>query len=55
MDGRQLGYSTKLYPKAKVYQNFRRVYDKDLSAFDAIMLATPDHTHASIALPFMRA
>src|SRR5690554_3671253 len=44
----------KKFPKAKQYKDFRKVYDKELKDIDAIMVATPDHTHATIALPFMR-
>ena len=43
-----------LYPDVKTYTDFRKVYDKQLKDIDAIMVATPDHTHATIALPFMR-
>jgi predicted dehydrogenase len=42
------------YPRATVYQDFRQLLDrqKDL---DAVIIATPDHTHAPIALAAMRA
>ncbi|WP_165749954.1 Gfo/Idh/MocA family protein [Cellulophaga sp. Z1A5H] len=55
VDYRQVKDSQKLHPKAKLYKDFRTVYDKHLNDIDAIMVATPDHTHATIALPFMRA
>ena len=55
VDYRQVGPSQKLHPNAKLYKDFKTVYDKHLSEIDAIMVATPDHTHATIALPFMRA
>jgi len=55
VDDRQIAGSTNLYPQAKLYKDFRKVYDKHLKEIDAIMVATPDHTHATIALPFMRA
>ena len=45
----------KTYPKAKKYKDFRKVYDKELKNIDAIMVATPDHTHAAISIPFMKA
>ncbi|GGG40007.1 dehydrogenase [Croceivirga lutea] len=54
VDERRAGETFKKFPKAKTYKDFRKVYDKHLKEFDAIMVATPDHTHASIALPFMR-
>ncbi|MEL4306848.1 Gfo/Idh/MocA family protein [Joostella sp. CR20] len=43
------------YPNAKKYSDFRKVYGKHLKDIDAIMVATPDHNHATIAVPFMRA
>ncbi|ADY29427.1 MULTISPECIES: Gfo/Idh/MocA family protein [Cellulophaga] len=55
VDQRGVAASHKLHPKAKRYKDFRDVYDKHLNEIDAIMVATPDHTHATIALPFMRA
>lgn len=55
VDDRMTEASRKLHPKTKMYKDFRKVYDKHLSEIDAVMVATPDHTHATIALPFMRA
>jgi predicted dehydrogenase len=55
VDDRRAGDTYKKYPKAKRYTDFRTVYDKHLKEIDAIMVATPDHMHATIALPFMRA
>lgn len=42
------------YPRAKVYRDYRELLDqqKDL---DAVIIATPDHTHAVIAMAAMRA
>ncbi|MDG1571347.1 Gfo/Idh/MocA family oxidoreductase [Robiginitalea sp. M366] len=42
------------FPDVKRYKDYRKVYKKHLKDMDAIMVATPDHTHATIALPFMR-
>ena len=55
VDGQRASDSYKKYPKAKKYKDFRKVYDKHLNEIDAVMVATPDHMHASIALPFMQA
>lgn len=43
------------HPGAKKYRDFRELYDKHIKEIDAVMVATPDHTHATIALPFMKA
>jgi predicted dehydrogenase len=43
----------KKYPQAKVYSDFREMLDKERS-IDAVMIATPDHTHAVIAMEAMR-
>jgi predicted dehydrogenase len=52
-----LDYATRIikkYPKARVYQDYRRLLDegKDI---DGVMVATPDHTHAVISLAAMNA
>ena len=43
------------HPKAKAYRDFRKMYDAHLTELDAVFVATPDHTHAVAALPWMRA
>ena len=43
----------KRYPKAKVYSDYRRMLDEQKD-IDAVMIATPDHTHAVIAAEAMR-
>jgi len=43
----------KKYPKAKFYQDFRVLLDKEKS-IDAVTIATPDHTHAIIAYSAMQ-
>ena len=40
----------KTYPKAKKYRDFRRMLDKEDKNIDAVVIATPDHTHAVIAM-----
>ena len=54
VDDRRAASSYKKYPKVKRYKDFRKVFDNHLNDMDAIMVASPDHTHAAIALPFMR-
>lgn len=55
VDDRMTAAAYEKYPNAKRFKDFRKVYDKHLKDIDAIMVATPDHMHASIALPFIRA
>ena len=54
VDDRRAAETYETYPDAKRYKDFRKVFDNHLSEIDAVMVATPDHTHATIALPFMR-
>ena len=37
------------YPKAKLFKDWREMFDKMDKSIDAIMVATPDHTHAGVA------
>ena len=54
VDERRAADTFKAFPNVKRYKDFRKIYDAQLADIDAIMVATPDHTHAPIALPFMR-
>jgi len=44
----------KRYPKAMVYKDFRRLLDRQKD-FDAVVVATPDHTHAVISMAAIKA
>jgi predicted dehydrogenase len=37
------------FPKAKRYKDWRKMFEELDSSFDAVMISTPDHTHAIIA------
>lgn len=39
--------------KCAAYEDFREMYDKQ--KFDAVLCSTPDHTHAAVSIPAMRA
>jgi predicted dehydrogenase len=41
------------YPRAKVYTDYREMFDKQKD-IDAVVIATPDHTHAVITMEAMR-
>ena len=47
------GHVFKGYPKAKIYTDWRELLEKEKS-IDAVMIGTPDHSHAPIAAAFMR-
>ena len=42
------------YPKAKKYYDFRKMYDEMGKDIDAVIVGTPDHTHALIAIEAMK-
>ena len=44
----------KQYPKAKVYRDYREMIEKQKD-IEAVIIATPDHTHAVIAMEAIRA
>jgi predicted dehydrogenase len=44
----------KTYPKAKIYRDFREMLEKQKD-IDAVIIATPDHSHAMIGLAAIRA
>ena len=43
------------YPNAKKYYDWREMLEKDRNNIDAVLIGTPDHTHAIIASHFMKA
>jgi hypothetical protein len=40
----------RLYPKARLYKDFRQMFDKEEENFDALIVATPDHWHSHLVL-----
>lgn len=38
------------YPTARVYKDFRQMFDKEEKNFDALIVATPDHWHSHLVL-----
>lgn len=53
VDENRGGKSFAKFPSAKRYQDFREMLDKEKS-IDAVVVSTPDHTHAPAALMAMR-
>ena len=54
VDDRQSADARKKYPKAKYFNDFREMYDKEGKNFDAVCISTPDHNHAIQAFGAMR-
>ncbi len=38
------------FPQAKLYRDFRKMFDEMEKQIDAVLIATPDHWHAALAL-----
>ncbi|MFO8011739.1 MAG: Gfo/Idh/MocA family oxidoreductase [Phycisphaerae bacterium] len=54
VDRRYAAGTFKRYPKATVYTDYRRMLEKE-KGIDAVVVATPDHTHAVISMACMTA
>ncbi|MHC4249825.1 MAG: Gfo/Idh/MocA family protein, partial [Planctomycetota bacterium] len=54
VDSRYAGKTFKAYQKAKQYKDYRVMFDKQKD-IDAVVIATPDHTHAVITMAAMQA
>ena len=49
VDFKQSAPTFKEYPKAKVYKDFRKMFERQKD-IDAVIVATPDHNHAVITM-----
>jgi predicted dehydrogenase len=49
VDEKYAGKVFEKYPQAKIYRDFRRMLEKQ-KEIDAVVVATPDHTHAVISM-----
>lgn len=50
VDMRRSAETFKKYPNAKQYRDFRKMFDEMEREIDAVVVATPDHTHAVAAM-----
>src|SRR5690606_15673590 len=53
VDDRALERAKSQFPHAKTYRDFRKLYE-DADSFDAVVVSTPEHTHAYATLPALR-
>ena len=55
VDYKKAANTIKTYPKAQLFKDYRVMLDRMGKSVDAVMIATPDHMHAPIAMAAMRA
>jgi predicted dehydrogenase len=54
VDQRRARDNISKYPDVKVYTDFRRMYDEQEKNIDAVVVSTPDHTHAVAVMGAIR-
>jgi hypothetical protein len=54
VDERRAADSFKLFPAAKKFRDYRRMFEDMGGAIDAVSVSTPDHTHAVVAMEAIR-
>ena len=55
VDGNTLGKAAAEFPKARTFKDYRRMLDAVGKEIDAVVVGTPDHTHAPATLAALRA
>ena len=53
VDSNSLAAAKKLHPNAKVFSDYRKLFDAMGSSIDAVIVSTPDHTHAPASIMAM--
>ena len=53
VDSKNLAAARKLHPGAKVYTDYRKLFDEMGNSIDAVIVSTPDHTHAPASMMAM--
>ncbi|HVA47693.1 MAG TPA: Gfo/Idh/MocA family oxidoreductase [Pirellulales bacterium] len=54
IDDKRLAAKAEKFPKAKTYNDYRKLLDEMHAQIDAVVVSTPDHTHAPAAVRAMR-
>ena len=55
VDDARLNLVKEHFPDARVYRDWRKLLDKEAKNLDAVMVSTPDHMHAPMAMTAMQA
>lgn len=53
VDASNLAKAQKLHPKAKIYSDYRIMFEEMSKDIDAVVVSTPDHTHAPASMMAM--
>jgi predicted dehydrogenase len=53
VDSKNLAHANKSFTSAKGFADYRRLFDKMIGEIDAVIVSTPDHTHAPASLMAM--
>ena len=53
VDSNALDAASKLHPNAKTYKDYRIMFKEIADSIDAVMVSTPDHTHAPVSMMAM--
>jgi predicted dehydrogenase len=54
LDHNLSGKVFKRFPRARTYHDYRKMFEKEADNFDALIIATPDHTHAVLLMEAIR-
>jgi predicted dehydrogenase len=54
VDANRAAGTFKRFPQARIYRDFRNLFDEMEKQIDAVVVATPDHTHAVAAMAAIR-
>ncbi len=54
VDSVRLAKAGNLHPGAKLYRDYRKLFDQMGTSIDAVLVSTPDHTHAPASLRAMQ-
>ncbi|HOW69552.1 MAG TPA: Gfo/Idh/MocA family oxidoreductase [Phycisphaerae bacterium] len=55
VDENRAAETRKRFPKARFYTDFRKMFDASSKDFEAVVVATPDHTHAPATMMALKA